>query len=245
MENRNLQTTSFSSLLEKIYSYFLMSVKFIKNNLNFASIAVSILIFLEIIKSALKSTLEVIPKLEISLVETATTSIVYFIFSFLTYIIFDIFFINYLHRKEGFSFKNLKSDIKKQFFPVAKVKILIFLHVFVGLLFFIVPGIIVALRYTFIIYFTICYNQPFNIARENSMKLMDGYKWYFFLLYTMLICFIIITGLILGSAFVYMDELKMGYISSLIDYGIYSLIEIMTYTILYLFWKDRARNSNT
>ncbi len=237
MENLNRRNSSFLSLLRNIYCYFLVSIKFIKNNLNFVFIAILIHILPQITDFSLKAA-----KLDFPILER----IFYIIFSFIIYTIFEILIINYLHQKEGFSLQKFKADIKKQFFLVVKVKIIISLHVLVGLLFFIVPGIIVALSYTFIIYFTICYNQPFDAARENSEKLMKGYKWYFFLLYIILLCFVFITDFSLELVSMYTDESKLlEYTLSSIEYGISYLTEIITYTILYLFWKDRVKNSNT
>ena len=183
MESQDLRSNSFSSFLKSIYNYFLISIKFIKNNINLVSITIPVFILLKFPGYHLKDTIQ--PE---QLLEKAPILIFSTIFSLCMSVIFDILVINYLRRKEGSSFRNLKSDIEKQFFPVIKVKILTFLYVFGGFLLFIVPGIILALRYTLIIYFAICYNQPFSVAKENSFKLMLGYKWYFFLLIAIFVC---------------------------------------------------------
>lgn len=237
MKNLNNQNRSFLYFLRNIYYYFLISIKFIKNNLNFVFIGIIINISPQIIDLSLEAAKWGFPILE---------KIFYLIFLFIIFIIFEILIINYLHKKEGFSLQKFKSDIKKQFFLVTKVNIIMSLHIFVGTLFFIVPGIIIALSYTFIIYFTICYNQPFETARENSMKLMDGYKFYFFLLYIVLFCFIFIVGFSLELPFSFTDKPKiLKYALFSIEYGISYLTEIITYTVIYLFWKDRVKNSNT
>lgn len=240
MKGKNLSGNSFVYFLKNIYSYFLQTVKFFKLNLNFVFPLVLIFSFIESLSIILLQFTAPSSHLH------TTAVILQNIFLFLLSVIFDIVFIKYLQRDGFFLFHKAKSDIVKLLLPVAIVKILCTIYITLGTLLFIIPGIILSLRYTLIMYYAICFEEKFHQAKENSGKLMYGYKWYF-------LCFEIIVFIFFGLIYIANDTqistTKLDYSSSLIFIAIANIlsyiIEITRTTIIYLFWKDRVKNSNT
>lgn len=251
MENENLSGNSFVYFLKNIYSYFLQTLKFFKLNLNFVFPLVLIFSSIELLSIILLQFTEHSSQFH------TTFSILQNIFLFLLSVIFDIVFIKYLQRDGLFLFHKTKSDILKLLIPVAIVKILCTIYIAIGIILFIIPGIILSLRYMLIMYYAICYEENFHQAKENSAELMYGYKWYFlcfeiiFLILYALIYIIIYTQ---GSTAELdyssvVSTIKQDHSSSLIFITIENIlaytIEITNVTVIYLFWKDRVKNSNT
>lgn len=251
MENKNLSGNSFVYFLKNIYSYFLQTVKFFKLNLDFVFPLVLISSFIESLSIIL---LQLIP---LSSQLHTIVSILQSIFLFLLSVIFDIVFIKYLQRDGFFVFHKAKSDISKLFLPVAIVKILCAIYITVGMLLFIIPGIILSLRYMLIMYHAICFEENFHQAKDNSTMLMYGYKWYFLcfeiiILILFALIYIIIYTQNSTTEFDYssvVSAIKLDHSPSLIFIAIERIlsytIEITNATVIYLFWKDRVKNSNT
>lgn len=79
------------------------------------------------------------------------------------------------------AYRQLLSEHRKLFRYIA-VNFLVGIIVFVGLLLFIIPGVIWALKYQFATYLIIDRNQSVFQAIHNSGNLTKGHKWQLFLL---------------------------------------------------------------
>lgn len=68
------------------------------------------------------------------------------------------------------------SLMKEHLWKVMKVSIIAWIRVFIGTIFFIIPGIVLAMRYAAINYFVILENANFTTAKVKSIEVMDGFK---------------------------------------------------------------------
>ena len=68
------------------------------------------------------------------------------------------------------------SLIKEHLWKVMKVSMIVWIRVFIGTIFFIIPGIVLAMRYAAINYFVILENSNFTTAKVKSIEVMNGFK---------------------------------------------------------------------
>jgi hypothetical protein len=218
--------TTFRQFLRNIYQLFLEALFFIKNHKSFIVSLLIAQLFADYI-------IEILEKLSLGTYFTIVISIL----NFLIFLIFNITLIKYMQRNGEFSFQIFRSDLKKLLLPIAAVSILTGLFVSIGFLFLIIPGIYLSFSFLLIIYFAICLNQPFSIASENSSKLMDGYKFYFFILVA------IISLLFFIPIFIVIYVEGPNSTTSIISLSLVNLISSITEIIititLYLFWKQQ------
>lgn len=149
-------------------------------------------------------------------------SVLTLVFSFFT-LTLQIGFYSYMLkmvREEEFS----REDIFKYIgnvLPIATISLLVFVFTFLGMLLFIVPGIILALGFSmvYLIYVDSDEKLPMEYLNE-SKELMDGYKWDYFKFTLSFIGWILLSIITLGigliwtipyistAQIVYYDELK-------------------------------------
>ena len=108
------------------------------------------------------------------------------------------------------------SMIKAHLWNILKTKFVAFSYILIGLICFIIPGIILMLRYAAINYFVMVYGSKFPDASNKSTDVMDGFKLVF---------------LVLSIAFVVIDKSGVDYFQSFIEKSTYSPA---LYAILYL-----------
>ena len=162
------------------------------------------------------------------------------IISLITYTMLIIAVSRHVERSENFSMNNMINDINEGFFPLFQAIIIKFFIITLGFICFIIPGIILSLRYSLIEYFVIFEKQSFQQAKANSIRCMQGYKLPLFLIFFVTaiaeILLIVLTDFLLfGTMYGSEPHLLTEVISSITSF-IYTLASILT---LYIFWKKK------
>ena len=113
--------------------------------------------------------------------------------------------------------------IKSKWVDILIAEVLVAIIVFLCSLLFVVPGIIMALAYTFAILLVIDTDIPGNDALGKSREMMNGYKWDYFVFLLSFIGWIILVPFTLGilliwlvpymivAEVIYYDKLKARY----------------------------------
>lgn len=126
------------------------------------------------------------------------------------------------------------SLIKENLWKVIKVSIIAWIRIFIGLLFFIIPGIVLAMRYTAINYFVILENANFTTAKVKSTEVMNGFKMP-----------ILLFSLVIYALSLFLDLYRDNLVNNDILYLILSflfegMIFILYFMIVYTICKNEA-----
>ena len=87
-------------------------------------------------------------------------------------------------KSEDENYRLFFSLIKEHLWKIIKVSLIVWIRVFIGTIFFIIPGIVLAMRYAAINYFVILENANFTTAKVKSAEVMNGFKITFLLFYS-------------------------------------------------------------
>jgi hypothetical protein len=101
-----------------------------------------------------------------------------FIMITLFYSVMSIYAFYISFKSEDENFRLFLSLLKENLWKVLKVSLAAFLRILIGTICFVIPGIVLALRYAAINYFVILENANFTTAREKSAEIMNGFKFY-------------------------------------------------------------------
>ena len=228
MTNDKILNKTLGSFIKNIHQLFLESMMFIKTHKSF--------IFILIIAKLITN-----PIIEILVTYSFAPLFAQTIFKFtsdsLAYLIFNITLIKYIQRNGEFSFQIFKYDLKKLLLPIAVILILQILLITIGFILLIIPGIYLSMSYFLIMYFAICLNQPFSVASKNSSKLMNGYKFHFFIVTSI----IYLPLVILSAALTIGDTSSAALIGGglLVIQILATIITTICTIVVYFFWKQQ------
>ena len=155
-----------------------------------------------------------------------------FIIITLSYSIISIYAFYISFKSQDENFRLFWSLLKENLWKVLKVSLIAFARIMIGTLLFVIPGMVLTLRYAAINYFVILENADFTTAREKSTEVMRGFKFYSLL-------FIVSMSLISELFEIYIKHLAASYgneilylVASILFEGLYiTLYSIIIYTI--------------
>lgn len=107
----------------------------------------------------------------------------------------DIMFVHAV-RKQNLDFKMMVKGFSENYLNIVLSSLLVFALVLIGIVFLIIPGIIIGCRLTFVTYLVMDRNLDPVSAIEESWRLTKGYGWTIFAM-GLVSFFIIIFGLVL------------------------------------------------
>ena len=107
-------------------------------------------------------------------------------------------------RKGKFDSNEIINTIKERWLHILIAVVLVYVIVFACTLLFIIPGIIMGLAYTFVIYLVIDTDVAGNDALKESREMMKGYKWDYFVFELSFIGWIILGIFTLGILYIWL-----------------------------------------
>ena len=107
-------------------------------------------------------------------------------------------------RTGKFDSNEIITTIKEKWVNIIIADILVYIIVFACSLLLVVPGIIMAIAYSFAIYLVVDTNIAGNDALKESREMMKGYKWDYFVFGLSFLCLIILGIFTLGILYIWL-----------------------------------------
>jgi len=183
--------------------------------------------------SSYSTTMILVESFAFIVISIAVISIIYAFYS----AIISIYAFYIRFKSDDENYQLFFSLVKEQLWKVMKVSIIAWLRVFVGMIFFIIPGIVLAMRYAAINYFVIAENTNFTAAKVKSAEVMKGFKvpllLFYLVVYVLSLFLDISKGNIVNSA-IY----SVLYI--ILSFSFQSMCFVLSSVVIYTICKNEA-----